>query len=211
MVDKKKIQEALAKVFEDKGKRKFKQSVELIVNFRGIDFSKTEHRLNLDVALPKGKGGKEPKIAVIAEEAMANQAKNAKADLIILSQEISAYGAPDKIKNLADNYVLLAQPNLMGLVAKSLGQYLGPRGKLPRPVVGNVTEMIERTKRSVKMASKGKYLPVAQALVGTEEMKPEDLLENIEAVYDAVKNKTCEHTIKSVYLKMTMGSPIRVV
>ena len=42
----------------------------------------------------------------------------------------------------------------MGLVAKSLGQYLGPRGKLPRPVVGNVTEMIERTKRSVKMASK---------------------------------------------------------
>ena len=93
MVDKKKIQEALAKVFEDKGKRKFKQSVELIVNFRGIDFSKTEHRLNLDVALPKGKGGKEPKIAVIAEEAMANQAKNAKADLIILSQEISAYGA----------------------------------------------------------------------------------------------------------------------
>ncbi|MEK6979531.1 MAG: 50S ribosomal protein L1 [Candidatus Micrarchaeota archaeon] len=211
MVDKKKIQEALAKVFEDKGKRKFKQSVELIVNFRGIDFSKTEHRLNLDVALPKGKGGKEPKIAVIAEEAMANQAKNAKADLIILSQEISAYGAPDKIKNLADNYVLLAQPNLMGLVAKSLGQYLGPRGKLPRPVVGNVTEMIERTKRSVKMASKGKYLPVAQALVGTEEMKPEDVLENIEAIYDAVKNKTGEHTIKSVYLKMTMGSPIRVV
>ncbi|HIH22596.1 TPA: 50S ribosomal protein L1 [Candidatus Micrarchaeota archaeon] len=210
MMDKKKIQEALAKVFEDKGKRKFKQSVELIVNFRGIDFSKTEHRLNLDVALPKGKGGKEPKVAVIAEEAMANQAKNAKADLIILSQEISAYGAPDKIKNLADNYVLLAQPNLMGLVAKSLGQYLGPRGKLPRPVVGNVTEMIERTRRSVKMASKGKYLPVAQALVGTEEMKPEDIGENIEAVYDAVKNKTGEHTIKSVYIKMTMGAPIRV-
>lgn len=42
-------------------------------------------------------------------------------------------------------------------------------------------------------------------------MKPEDVLENIEAIYDAVKNKTGEHTIKSVYLKMTMGSPIRVV
>ncbi|MFA6530635.1 MAG: 50S ribosomal protein L1, partial [Candidatus Micrarchaeia archaeon] len=66
-MNKKQVQDALAKVFEDKGKRKFTQSVELIVNFRGIDFTKPENRLNLDIALPKGKGGKEPKIAVIAE------------------------------------------------------------------------------------------------------------------------------------------------
>ena len=46
---------------------KFTQSVEVILNFRGIDFSKPENRLNLDVALPNGKGGKEPKVVVVAD------------------------------------------------------------------------------------------------------------------------------------------------
>ena len=61
MLDKKKLSEALAKMLEDKGKRKFVQSAELIINMRGIDFSKSENRLNLDIVLPKGKGGKEYK------------------------------------------------------------------------------------------------------------------------------------------------------
>ena len=72
-MDKKKLQDALTKALEGKGKRKFTQSVELIVNFRGIDFTKPENRLNLDIALPKGKGGKEPKIAVIGDASLLDQ------------------------------------------------------------------------------------------------------------------------------------------
>lgn len=210
-MDKKKLVEAINTAMENKGKRKFKQSVELIVNMRGIDFAKSENRLNLDIVLPKGKGGKELKSAVFAEGSIADDAKRAGADLIITPDAIPSYTEAAKLKDLSDNYLLLAQPNLMGTVAKSLGQALGKKGKLPRPMVGNIKELIERTKNSVRIVSKGKYLPVAQALVGTEAMTVEDIVENAETVYEAVKNKVNEGNIKSVYVKLTMGKPVRVV
>jgi large subunit ribosomal protein L1 len=209
-MDRKKLAEAIKKALEDKGKKKFKQSVELIVNMRGIDFAKSENRLNLDIVLPKGKGGKELKSAVFAEGNMADEARRAGADLVIQPNDIAGWAAPAKVKDLANNYFLLAQPNLMGVVAKSLGQSLGKRGKLPKPVTGNLKELIERSKKSVRIVSKGKYLPVAQALIGTEIMEAEELLDNAETVYDAVKNKVNEGNIKSVYVKLTMGKPVKV-
>ncbi len=209
-MDRKKLAEAIKKALEDKGKKKFRQSVELIINMRGIDLAKSENRLNLDIALPKGKGGKELKSAVFAEGNMADDAKRAGADLIITPDAIASWAEPAKVKELADNYFLLAQPNLMGAVAKSLGQTLGRRGKLPKPVVGNIRELIDRSKRSVRIVSKGKYLPVAQALIGTEAMDSEELVENAEAVYEAVKNKVNEGNIKSVFVKLTMSKPVRV-
>lgn len=210
-MDKKKLAEAIRKALEDKGKKKFRQSMEIIINMRGIDFTKSENRLNLDIVLPKGKGGKELKSAVFAEGGTADEAKKAGADLIIQPAEIPDWAEPTKVKELANNYFLLAQPNLMGAVAKSLGQSLGKRGKLPKPITGNIKELIDRAKRSVRIVSKGKYLPVAQALIGTEAMDVEELVENAEAVYDAVKNKVNEGNIKSVFVKLTMGKPVRVL
>jgi large subunit ribosomal protein L1 len=70
--------------------------------------------------------------------------------------------------------------------------------------------MIKRGKSSVRIASKGKYLPVAQAFIGTEKMTPEELVENAETVYEAIKNKVSEGNIKSMYVKLTMGKPARV-
>lgn len=210
-MDKKALTEAIKKALEEKGKRKFTQSVELIINMRGIDFSKSENRVNLDIPLPKGKGGKELKVAVICDEAVGSQAKKFGADLIILPNEIDRYKEPKELKNLADNYALLAQPNLMAAVAKSLGQYLGRKGKLPKPIVGNIGQLIDNAKRSVRVATKGKCLPVLQAFIGTENMEPEDLAENGETVYEAVKSKIGgEGNVKSIYVKLTMGKAIRV-
>src|SRR3989339_31272 len=207
-MERKKLSEAVQKALDaGKGKRKFTQSMEIIINMRGIDFTKSEHRLNLDIVLPKGKGGKELKAGIIAEEALANEAKKAGADLIIPPAELPNYATPAKLKDLAQNYFLVAQPNLMSQVAKYLGQYLGKRGKLPKPAIGNINSMIVNSKKSVRIVSKGKYLPVVQALIGTEVMSTDDLIENAESVYEAVKNKVSEGNIKSVYVKLTMGNP----
>ena len=211
MVDKKKLKEAIAKALEDKEKRKFLQSVELIINTRAINFSKSENRLNVDVLLPKGKGGKELKVAVIAEEEIGAQAKKAGADLMILPADIPSYAEKEKLRDLADNYTLLAQPNLMGQVAKSLGQYLGPRGKLPKPITGNPAGMVERAKKTVRIVTKGKYLPVLQVFVGTEKMSEEDLVDNMEAVFDTIRSKVPDSNIKSIYVKLTMGKPIKAM
>ncbi|MFH0737490.1 MAG: 50S ribosomal protein L1 [Candidatus Micrarchaeota archaeon] len=210
-MDKKKLSEAIKKALEEKGRKKFKQSVELIINMRSIDFAKSENRLNLDIALPNGKGGKELRSAIFAEGNMADDARRAGADLIITPDAIPSWTAPAKVKELANRYFLLSQPSLMGVVAKSLGQTLGKRGKLPKPITGNISELIDRSKKSVRIVSKGKYLPTVQALIGTEIMEADGLVENAEAVYEAVKNKVNEGNIKSVYVKLTMGKPVRVV
>ncbi len=210
-MDRKKLTEAINKALEDKGKRKFTQSLEIVINTRGVDFSKSENRVNIDIVLPKGKGGKALKACVIADDAVGDQAKKGGADLIITSAELPSYSDPKKLKDLAENYLLLAEPKLMAAVAKSLGQYLGKRGKLPRPIVGNVKDMITRSKNSIRVATKGKYLPVLHAFAGTEAMDPEDLTENAEAVYDTVKAKIGgDGNVKSVYVKLTMGKPVKV-
>ncbi|MBU0586048.1 50S ribosomal protein L1 [Candidatus Micrarchaeota archaeon] len=209
-MDKKKLIEAVNKTLEDKGKRKFNQSVEFIINFRSVDFSKSENRLNLDIVLPKGKGVKAPKVAVVGEESVTNEAKKAGAELTILPAEIPSYNSKDKLSMLANQYVMLSQPNQMSAIAKNLGQYLGPRGKLPKPLIGDVKGAIERAKKSVRLVSKGKYLPTAQAFVGTEDMPAQDIADNAEAVYEAIKTKVAEGNIKSIYMKLTMGKPTRI-
>lgn len=210
-MDRKKLSDAIHKSLEDgKGKRKFAQSMELIINMRGIDFAKSENRLNLDIVLPRGKGGKEQRVAVIAEEEIGDEAKKAGADLVIPPAQIASYAVPAKLKDLAKNYVLLAQPNLMSQVAKSLGQYLGKRGKLPKPIIGSIAPLMRTSRNAVRIVSKGKYMPVAQALIGSEKMNLEDLVENAETVYDAVRTKVSEGNIKSIFVKLTMGAPVRV-
>lgn len=210
-MDKNKLTAAIKKALEEKGKRKFTQSMEIVINMRGIDFSKSENRLNLDIVLPKGKGGKGLKSAVFAEGEIADKARKSGADLVIGPDDIPKYSDKAKAVELADDYFLLAQPNMMGAVAKSLGQFLGKRGKLPKPITGSdIDKIIERGKNSIRIVSKGKYLPVAHAFIGTEGMSTDDLLENAEAVYDAVKAKVKEGNIKSVYIKLTMGKPQRV-
>jgi large subunit ribosomal protein L1 len=212
-MDKKKIVDALTKALEDKGKRKFSQSVEFIMNFRGVDFTKPEHRLNIDIALPKGKG-KELRIIVFADGQLAVDAKNAGLEVVGGAQIPSMAANKKDLKKLAKQSEFLSQPNLMTVVGKNLGQVLGTMGKLPKPVAGLgvpvITEAAKQARTRVRMASKGKYLPVAQCLVGTEAMNIEDLAENIDAVYEKVKAKVTEPNIKSAFVKLTMGKPVKI-
>jgi large subunit ribosomal protein L1 len=208
-MDRQKILDALKKALEDKGKKKFTKSVELAINFRDIDFNKQENRLNLEIALPKGKG-REQKITVFADGQVALEAKKLGVE-VIGSDELPKLAADKaKLKSML-NYEFLAQPSLMAVVAKNLGQVLGTKGKLPRPLLGvKLEEAVERAKKVVRIKSKGKYLPVAHCLVGTENMTPEDIADNIEAVLDSVKAKTGEQRMKSIYIKLTMGKPQKI-
>lgn len=209
-MEKKQITEALTAVLAEKGKRKFTQSMEFIVNFRGIDFAKAENRLNLDILLPKGKG-KEQKVVVFADTQAALDAKNAGATEVIDAGGIAKLAADKgRLALLVKSSEFIAQPNLMMPVGKSLGQVLGSRGKLPRPITGSVKDAIEQAKRRVRLVSKGKYLPVAQCLIGSEAMSVDDLVENFTAAYEKVKGKVMEPNIKSVYVKLTMGKPVKV-
>ena len=209
-IKKEALKKAIEKALEEKGKRKFKQSVELILNFRGIDFSKPENRVNLHIRLPKGRG-KPNKVAIIADEATAYKAKKSGADLIISPDELPELAKDKrKAKKLASQYIFLAQPQFIGQVAKHLGRILGPRGKTPRPLVGDIEKAINDAKESVRIRTSGKYMPTLQTLIGVEDMSVDELLENAEAVLEKLKQKVQLNYLKSAYVKLTMGKPVKV-
>lgn len=209
-MDRKKITEAITAALEAKGSRKFTQSLEFIINFRNIDFTKAENRLNLDILLPKGKG-KSQNVIVFADTQAALDAKNAGATEVIDTAGIAKLAADKgRLALMVKSSEFIAQPNLMMPVGKSLGQVLGARGKLPRPITGSVKDAIEQAKRRVRLVSKGKYLPVAQCLIGSEAMPIDDLVENFDSTYEKVKAKVLEPNIKSIFVKLSMGKPVKV-
>ncbi|MGC8648625.1 MAG: 50S ribosomal protein L1 [Candidatus Micrarchaeia archaeon] len=196
---------------ENKGKRKFAQSVDLIVNFREIDFSKPDNRLNMSIKLPKGKG-RESKIMLFTDDKnVASKAESAGVK-VVTAAEIPTIANDKKRLNELLNYELLAQPALMPLIAKGLGQFLGPRNKMPKPIAGSdIQNIIKDISSTIYIKSKGKYLPTVHCSVGVEKMSNEDLAENIDEVINTFAKKFGKLHIKSVYVKLTMSKPLRLL
>ena len=96
----------------------------------------------------------------------------------------------------------------MPVIGKVFGQSLAPRGKMPKILSGNEKETVSNYKKAVKI--KVKDSPVIQCLVGKEDMKDEDIEENLQAVLKFLENKLTRGKIGRVLLKTTMGKPVRI-
>jgi len=95
-------------------------------------------------------------------------------------------------------------------VGKNLGQVLGGRGKLPRPIAGSAENAIKQAKSRVRIMTRGKNLPTVFCAIGTEQMSIDDLVENFETAYEKVKDKVGESAIASTYVKLTMSPTVKV-
>ncbi len=209
-MDKGKLSKAIQTALEKgKGKCKFAQSVEIAVNFHDIDFNKPENRLNLDVVLPYVP--KQQKIAIFADGQLALDARTT-CDKTISPAEIEQYTKDKKLQKELLQYSLISSTALMPVVGKALGQLLGARGKLPRPVMPGTSlkDLVDRVKRSISVKTKGKYLPTVHALIGTESMSSDQLLENLQTILEAIEKKIPEHQISSIFIKTTMGPAVKV-
>ncbi|VVB57576.1 50S ribosomal protein L1 [uncultured archaeon] len=203
------IQKALETALKGKGSKKFTQSVEAVFNFRNVDTAKPENRLNLDVVLPKGRGKKVP-VVVFAEQQQALDAQKAGAEKVFSNADIQKMAADKKeIRQLAKTCEFIAAPNMMINVGKSLGQVLGAKNRLPRPITGQVADAVKQAEARVRLASRGKYLPTVSCSIGSEAMSVADLAENFDAVYEKVKGKVVESNIASIYVKLSMGPAVR--
>ncbi len=134
-VPKETISKAISEVRAKTEKRKFNQSIELAVRLREIDFKKTESRISENLELPTPTS-KNVKVAVVAGGDLATRARAAGADLIIGKEDLDKIGKEKKqARKIAQNYdFFVAEAPLMPLVGKTLGQILGPRGKMPTPI-----------------------------------------------------------------------------
>ncbi len=212
-VSKEVLTKALAEVRAKSEKRKFVQSVELAVKLREIDLKKPEYRINENLELPT-QVAKDVKVCVIAGGDLALRAKNAGADLVIGREDLDKLGREKKeARKIAQNYdFFVAEAPLMPQVGKTLGQVLGPRGKMPTPVppTAPIDEVIKRHRRNVRLKMKDQ--PVIQCRVGTEDMADDVLVQNIQTVLSRLESKLEKgpKNIRSISLKASMGPLIKV-
>ncbi len=196
---------------ENKGQRKFTQSIDLTLNFTGIDFSKADQRLNVEVKLPNGKG-RESRVIFFGDDRNLVAKAEAAGAKVIHSNELPTISNDKAAMNELLANELLAQPALMPQIAKSLGQFLGPRNKMPKPAIGaDVGGMISSISKSVFIRSKGKYLPTIHCTVGTEKMDVNEIAANIDEVISTFTKKLGKQHIKSVYVKLTMSKPLKLI
>jgi large subunit ribosomal protein L1 len=214
MVERARIIEAVKTAIEKAPPRKFSESVDITINLKNIDMAQPKNRIDETILLPNGTG-KKVGIAVLGKGDITTQAKESGVDLIIGPEEIERLGGePREARTMANSYrFFLADTSVMPQVGRFLGPRLGPRGRMPMPIPNgtDIRPIVERLRNSVKIRTKDKK--VFHARVGTTEMPPEQIAENIDAVLKRVESvlEQGAMNVRSVYVKTTMGHPERVV
>jgi large subunit ribosomal protein L1 len=202
------VQDAL-KLIKDNATAKFNESVDVSINL-GIDAKKSDQAVRGSIVLPQGTG-KTMRVAVFAQGDRAQQARDAGADVVGFEDL-----ANDIKGGKMDFDVVIATPDAMRVVGQ-LGQILGPRGLMPNPKVGTVTQDVTLAVKNAK-AGQVQYRTdkagILQCTIGRASFTIEALEENFRALVDAV-NRARPATAKGQYLKKvsvssTMGVGVRV-
>ncbi|NCN98817.1 hypothetical protein COU62_03595 [Candidatus Pacearchaeota archaeon CG10_big_fil_rev_8_21_14_0_10_35_219] len=205
-MEKLKLDKALEELRKSK-ERKFDQTIDLIVNLRGVDIRKTNVSLVIDVPHKV----RDKKVCGFL------MGKN---DLVktITKPEFKKYADKAALRHLVEEYdFFIAHASLMPAVATTFGKALGPAGKMPSPQLGIITKedadaikpLLEKISKSVKIRAKEASLKIP---VGKASMKDEDIIDNIKVIYKAIENAlpTKKENVKNVLVKMTMSKPVGV-
>ena len=184
---------------------KFDESVDL--NFR-INNKQKKNEVNLRtvVNLPGGTG-KSIKVAVVCEESKIDDAKNANADVV------GGDDLVEKIKNGELNFEkLICTPSMMIKLSK-LGKVLGPKGLMPNPKLGSVTNDISKAVKEAKAGQveirndKDGNIGLS---IGKKSFEDEKLINNYSAVIEALEKEKSNLTlkgdlVKQVFITSSMG------
>jgi len=193
------IDDAIKSIREQEN-RKFNQSVDLVVNIKNIDLKKPENKFSKRIILPHGTG-KDVKVCVIGENGN------------ITKPDIEGFEKNKaEAKKLGKKYdFFLCEPPLMPLVGKVLGRYLAPKGKMPELLLPgkNPASITDELKKSVRIRVRDS--PSIQIIVGKENMNDAQIKENAKhAIEEIKKSLPAKAQIRSVFIKTTMGRPIRI-
>jgi len=205
------FEDAVNEAVEQAEERDFKESIDLIINFTGLDLSDPDNRFNEDFKLPF-QADEDVKVAVIGDT-LAKNASNA--DLEITEDELEEeyFDNPKNAKDLADEYsFLIAEAPLMPKIGSQLGQVFGPRNMMPDPMPpgSDPTDEIEDLRNTVTLRLRED--PLMQIKVGNEEQDLEEAARNASSIYDFVEGRLPQgqNNVKSVLIKTTMGPTVEV-
>ena len=188
---------------------KFDESID--VSFL-LNIKQKKEKLNLRtvVHLPNG-NGKKVKVAVLCEESKVSEAKDSGADIVGAEELI------EKVKNGEINFdKCIATPKMMSKVSV-LGQILGPKGLMPNPKLGTVTNDLAAAIKNIKSGQveyKTDKAGLIHAPVGKISFSDDELKKNIVFFLDELKKKKPENSkgvfIKKFFITSTMGPGLQV-
>jgi large subunit ribosomal protein L1 len=204
---------AVKKALEHSPKRNFVQTVDLSINLKDVDMSIPKNRIQEDIILPHGRG-KPVKVCVFGSGEMVVKARDV-ADRVVSVEELGTIADDKKqAKKMANEFeYFIAEAPLMPTIGKRLGIVLGPRGKMPKPIPpgADPKPMIDNLRKSVSVRSRDRLtFPTS---VGTTDMTPEDIADNIELIFKRLGMKLEKGTmnIRSAFVKTTMGPSEKVI
>jgi large subunit ribosomal protein L1 len=201
--------EEAVKLVKDRAKAKFDETIEVAMNL-GVDPRHSDQMVRGVCNLPNG-SGRSAKVAVFAKGAKADEARAAGADIV---------GAEDLVEKVNAGQIdfdrCVATPDMMPLVGR-LGKVLGPRGLMPNPKVGTVTNDLVAAIKAQKGGAvefRVEKAGIVQAGVGKASFTAEQLTQNIRAFADAVA-KSKPQGIKGTFIRRiaissTMGPGVHV-
>jgi len=201
--------EDAVKMIKQRAVAKFDESIEIAMNL-GVDPRHADQNVRNVVVLPNGTG-RSVRVAVFAKGDKAEEAQGAGADLV---------GADDLAEKVTSGQIeferCIATPDMMPVVGK-LGKILGPRGLMPNPKLGTVTNDVAEAVQAAKggqVQFRAEKAGILHAGVGKASFSEAALLENVKAFVDAVsraKPSGAKGTyIKKVTLSSTMGPSVKV-
>jgi len=189
---------------------KFDESIDLNLQINNKQ-KKGEVNIRTVANLPAG-SGKKSKVAVVCEESKIKEAKDAGADLVGGDEFI------EKIKNGEMNFDKLISSTSMMRKLSKLGKVLGPKGLMPNPKLGSVTDNIKKAVTDAKAGQveikNDKDGNVALSL-GKKNFSDDKLVKNFNAIFEILEREKGNHTIKgnlikNVFLTSTMGVSYKV-
>lgn len=201
-----KIEEALKKLRSEE-KRKFVQSVDLIVNLQNFDVRKES--LNTFIQIPHPAPKKIFGFLTKRSQLIDSMTKD----------DFAKYKETKDIKKLAKKYdFFIAAAPLMGQIATVFGRVLGPMNKMPSPQAGivpidsddNVSKMVDKMKKSVRIRTREMSIKIA---VGKEDLSDSQLKENIESAIGSLEKSLSKgrDNIKNILIKFTMTKPVKIM
>lgn len=203
---------ALKKLRENSKKRKFDQTVDIVVNLKEVD---KKNSFDAYLILPHDIG-KGMKICAIVDSEFEKQAK-ALTDKVITKEMLAKLEAKE-VSKLAKGYDLfLAQSSLMGQTATVMGKILGPIGKMPNPRTGgvlmpgaDVKSVVEKFRKNIRIRNRNET--IIKVSLGKESFSDEMLAENANAIYESILHvlPNGEGNIKNIIVKFTMSKPVKI-
>jgi len=205
--------EMIKKSKESAKKRSFIQSVELVISLHNIDTKKKEFNINEVIFLPN-LFTELPTICVFASRGIALKAKQIGTDRVIEHEELEKLATwRREVRKISQKYTFfLAEASLMSKIGKIFGPYLGPKGKMPSPLLPNtpIEDIIKKYRSATKVRTKNQLSILCK--IGDENMEDNKIAENASIVISAVKKKLPlgSKNIKNLKVKLTMGPTVEI-